>query len=111
MRRPATSPSLVPQHDVAVYLVLEDFGKLGRAWRETGEAEADEATIVDNLLTGQYDTPVRVIAFNTVEGWARDVSEDIARATLARARAEYRNLPVGTAAFVEKQIGETVESV
>jgi hypothetical protein len=30
-------------------------------------------------MSGQYSNPVRVIAFNTVEHWAEDVSEDIAR--------------------------------
>jgi hypothetical protein len=48
---------------------------LGRAYVEADETDADEATIVENLLSGQYSHPVRVIAFNTVEGWARDVTE------------------------------------
>jgi hypothetical protein len=29
--------------------------------------------------------PVRVIAFNTVEGWAQDVTEDVAQAVLNKA--------------------------
>ena len=33
--------------DVTVYIVLNDFGPLGRAYVETDEAEADEATIVE----------------------------------------------------------------
>ena len=66
--------------DVTVHIVLNDFAPLGRAYVETDEAEADEATIVENILSGQYSHPVRVIAYNTVEGWARDVTEDIARA-------------------------------
>ena len=65
--------------DVTVYIALNDFGALGRSYVETDEAEADEATIIDNILTGEYSHPIRVIAFNTVEGWARDVTEDIAR--------------------------------
>jgi hypothetical protein len=35
------SPSLVPDEPVdpgAVYMVLDDFGKLGRAWREVDQA-------------------------------------------------------------------------
>ena len=31
------SPSLVPSFDVTVYLVLDDFGKLGRSYLETDE--------------------------------------------------------------------------
>jgi hypothetical protein len=30
------------------------------------------------MMTGQYRDPVRVVGFNTSEGWSRDVSEDVA---------------------------------
>ena len=46
---------------------------------------ADEATIAENILDGQYSHPLRVIAFNTIEGWADDVTEDIAIAVLSPA--------------------------
>jgi hypothetical protein len=61
---------------LTVYLVLDDFGELGRAYRETDAAQADLRTIVADLLSGQYRHPLRVVAFNTAEGWARDVSAD-----------------------------------
>jgi hypothetical protein len=35
--------------DVTVYLVLTDFGRLGRAYVETDEAQADDATIVETF--------------------------------------------------------------
>jgi len=70
------SPSIVPEEDT--YLVLDDFGPLGRAWRETDEAGATRTTLVRNLLDGQYEDPVRIIAFNTAEGWSRDVTVEIA---------------------------------
>jgi hypothetical protein len=78
-------PYLNPENDVTVYLVAEDFGNLGRAFRETDLAEADHDTIVRNLISGQYRNPLRVIAFNTVEGWSRHVSEEIAYDVLDRA--------------------------
>ena len=60
------SPSIVPDEDI--YLVLDDFGpSLGRAWRETDEAGANRATLIRNLLDGQYEDPVRIVAFNTAE--------------------------------------------
>jgi hypothetical protein len=41
----------------------------------------------------QYSSPVRIVVFNTAEGWARDVTEDIA-AELAQACADpRRDLP------------------
>jgi hypothetical protein len=31
MRDPNSTPSLVPSYDVTVYIVLDDFGRLGKA--------------------------------------------------------------------------------
>ena len=91
--------------DVTVYIVLNDFGPLGRAYCETDELESDEETVVENILSGQYSHPLRVIAFNTAEGWARDVSEDIARAVLDRGRGESRPIGTATKEFIERALG------
>ena len=93
---------------VTVYIVLNDFGPLGRAYCETDETEADEETVVDNILSGQYSHPVAVIAFNTAEGWARDVTEDIARAVLDRGRSENRSIGKATQEFLERTLLTTV---
>ena len=98
--------SLAPesQFDVTVHIVLDDFGKAGRAYRETAEEAADLDTVVDDLMTGQFNNPVRVIAFNTGEGWSRDVSEDVARELLRRAAKEDK--PLGASRrFVELYLG------
>jgi hypothetical protein len=42
-------------------------------YSETSE-RADLETTITDLITGQYDRPVRVVAFNTAEGWSADVS-------------------------------------
>ena len=95
------SPSLVPDHTLRdIYLVLDDFGRLGRAWRETDEAGADRATLVRNLIEGQYENPVRIVAFNTAEGWSRDVTVDIAD-ELRRRCVEYDEIPDSVLRFVE----------
>jgi hypothetical protein len=44
----------------------------------------DFETVVQDLLSGQYKNPVRVISFNTAEGWSQDVSADILLAGLRR---------------------------
>jgi hypothetical protein len=31
----------------------------------------------NNILSGQYSCPLRVVALNTAEGWSRDVTEDM----------------------------------
>jgi hypothetical protein len=55
--------SLAPEFDVTVHIVLDDFGKAGRAYRETAEEAANFDAVVDDLMTGQFNNPVRVIAF------------------------------------------------
>jgi len=67
-------------------LVLDHFGVLGRVWRETDETDANRTKLIQDLLEGQYEEPVRIVAFNTAEGWSRDVTEEIA-AELAQACA------------------------
>ena len=103
MRR-VSSPPTAPT-DAEVYLVLDDYGKIGRAYVETEPEKADEKTIIRNMLDGQYNNPERVVSFNTAEGWARDVSEDIAR-ELANAVQNPDDLPEATRQFVESQLGE-----
>jgi hypothetical protein len=56
--------------DITVYLVLNDYGKLGS-----------------------------VVAFNTAEGWSWDVSEDIAHEILQRAIEAGENFGRGYQAF------------
>jgi hypothetical protein len=34
--------------------------------------------MIGDLTSGEHRSPVRIIAFNTVEGWSRDVRVDIA---------------------------------
>jgi hypothetical protein len=65
-----------PQQDT--YLVLEDFGQLGRAWRETDENATDRQTLIRDLVEGEFSNPVRIVAFSIAEGWCRDVTVDIA---------------------------------
>jgi hypothetical protein len=92
MRRSPSIASALPD-DVDVYLVLDDFGKSGRSWREIDEEQTDRETIITDLMRGEFNSPVRVVAFNTAEGWSRDVSEDIAEEILQRfnAQAEYHS--------------------
>ena len=108
MRTPPLAPGKLTE-DVAVYIVLNDFGeKLGRAFIETDEAEADEWTIVSKIISGEYSNPVRVVAFNIAEGWSRDVTEDIAQAVIERGRTENYFSKVAKE-FVERTLGESVD--
>jgi hypothetical protein len=90
------SPSIVPEHtDRDVYLVLEDFGPLGRAWRETDDADTDRTTLIKDLLDGHYENPVRIVAFNTAEGWYSKMSAQIAMSCQRLSKSSYRSTPLG----------------
>ena len=101
--------TLVPAHpaDATVYLVLDDLGKSGRVWRETDE-HYGEADVIDDILSGQYYRPVLVVAFNTAEGWSRDVTEDMARAVADRARREQGQLGESAKALFRSATGDDV---
>ena len=80
MRKSGWTPSIVPKSDDQnVYLVLDDFGRNGRAWRETDVENTDLETVILDMLEGQYKNPVRVVAFNTAEKWSQDMSADVAQ--------------------------------
>jgi hypothetical protein len=101
MRKSNWTPSIVPPtrlHDV--YLV-DDLGRIGRVWREADYEATDYETVVTDLLDGQYKNPVGIFAFNTAEGWARDVSADIA-SECRRCDLQLRDVPSELQDFVDR---------
>ena len=93
--------SLVPSPDSDIHLVLCRFGRAGLAYIETDPAEADATRVVQNLLFGRYDKPLRVVALNLEEGWSRDVSETMAFKVREMARQDDIELTDGTLAFID----------
>jgi len=64
MSRPGWTPSIVPNDDdQTVYIVVDDFGSIGRSYRETDLERSDLETVIMGMLEGQYQNPVRVVAF------------------------------------------------
>ena len=102
-----STPSIVPTDDQTVYLVLDDFVDLGRCWRETVIEKTDFETVINDLLDGEYYNPVRVIGFNTTEGWSRDVSGEVADEL--RRRCD-RQVPQNILAFVQQHESRTDRS-
>ena len=73
------APSIVPYGaDETIYLVVDNLGPLGSVFRETEIERADSETVIADLLSGQFSDPVRVVAFNTLEHWSEDFSNEIA---------------------------------
>jgi hypothetical protein len=97
MRR---SPSMVPSGGEDTYLVLDDLGRLGRVWRETAEDAANLETLIRDLFDNQYSRPTRIVAFNTAEGWSRDVTSAVADEIRER-YADYDDVPSSVRELLE----------
>jgi hypothetical protein len=96
-----TSPSIVPERlDRDTYLVLDDFGWIGYVWRETDVGSTDRETLIRALVHGDYDKPVRIVAFNTAEGWSRDVTTEIS-AELRQRYVEFGEISDSTLNFMD----------
>jgi hypothetical protein len=110
MSRSDWTPSIVPNgNDQTVYLVADDFGKPGRAWVEADVDTTDLETVIQDLLTGQYTNPIRVIAFNTVERWSEDVSEDVAHELRRRCDRQMRDVPFFLQGFTDRSRSRDVQ--
>src|SRR5664279_1474156 len=108
LRMPRTdwTPSIVPNGaDQTVYLVVDRFGRLGTAYRETDIERSDLETVITDLMSGQVNDPIRVVAFNTLEHWAQDVSRDIAFEIQSRCDIDGHDVPDKLREFVESYVG------
>jgi hypothetical protein len=100
------TPSIVPgDNDQTVYLVADDFGKIGRAWREADHEATDLETVIQELLSGEYTNPIRIVPFNTFQRWSEDVSEDVAAELRRRCDLQMREVPSALSDFVERHEG------
>jgi hypothetical protein len=102
------SPKTAPHSDFEThYLVLDSFGARGTANRETDIERADLETMIADLMAGEFNAPVRVIAFNMLGHWADDVSRQIAEEIQERCDLAGEPLPEHIRDFVEDHTGPT----
>jgi hypothetical protein len=100
------TPSIGPNGaDQTVHLVVDRFGGLGAVFRETDVERSDLETTIADLLPGQFNDPVRVVAFNTAERWAQDVSKDIALEIQSRSDIDGHDVPETLRDFVDSYAG------
>jgi hypothetical protein len=106
------TPSIVPaDHDQTIYLVVNNFRQLGTAFTETDVEQADLETVIIDLMSGQSSNPVRVVAFNTAEHWAEDVSQDVALEIQRRVDLAGDALPSSIEAFIAMHAGPVTSTV
>jgi hypothetical protein len=91
-------PPVVPYGaDQTIYLVVEGSGQQGTL-RKTERPDIE--TVISDLLSGQFNDPIEVVAFNTLEHWTDDLSRDVAREIRCRCDIEGRDVPVYLDEFV-----------
>jgi hypothetical protein len=104
MSRTEWSPGTVPYGaDETVYLVVDRF-RSGSVYREAEIERTDLEAVIDDFLTGQFNDPVRVVAFNTLEHWANDVSRDVAMVIEDRCDIAGEPVPEHVRDFVESNV-------
>jgi hypothetical protein len=110
MPKTGWSPGIVPYGaDETAYLVVDSFSN-GTVYRETEIEKTDLETVISDLLTGQYNSPVRVVAFNTLEHWSDDVSAEIAAELQTRCDIAGVFVPEHVRDFVEAHRPPTRQS-
>ena len=96
----AASARIVPYGaDQTVYVVVDNSGHVD------GEAQVERAdfdTVVDEFMAGQFVDPVRVVAFNTLEHWSRDLSAEVAREIEMRCDIDGMPVPEHVRDFLER---------
>jgi hypothetical protein len=101
MPRTASSPTTIPYGaDQTVYLVVDRFSS-GSVYCETEIERTDFENIISDFITGQFNDPARVVAFNTLEHWADDVSKDVAQEIQARCDIAGETVPEHIRDFVD----------
>lgn len=106
MRESNWTPSIVPGGcDQTIYLVADDCGRPGCAWVDTDYETTDLETVIQDLLSGQYNNPLKIIAFNPGERWSGDVSEHVAREVRRRCDLQMRAVPYFLQDFTNRHEG------
>jgi hypothetical protein len=106
----SNAPSIAPdEHDQTVYLVMDGFSS-GCVWREADTDTTDLDTVIKDLLSGQYNDPQRIIAFNTAEGWSEDVSADVAHELRRRCDLQNRDIPSCVQNFTDRHESRYIKS-
>jgi hypothetical protein len=106
MHRSSWTPSIVPYGaDQTVYLVIDRFDGLGSVYREAEVERTDLETVITDLMSGRFNDPIRVVAFNTLEHWSRNVSEEIALEIQTRCDIDGEDVPESIRDFAGSYTG------
>jgi hypothetical protein len=89
--------------DETAYVVVDSLG----AGREAESERADLEAVIRDLLSGQFNCPIRIVAFNTLEHWTADVSRDVAAEIQGQSDMDGLPVPEHLRDFVDRYAGST----
>jgi len=88
--------------DQTIYLVVDRLSARRADDREIEVERTDLETVIDDLMSGQFNDPVRVVAFNTLEHWLNDMSADVAAEIQTRCDIDGEPVPEHVNEFVAR---------
>ncbi|MBR1171538.1 hypothetical protein ACNJYD_04465 [Bradyrhizobium sp. DASA03005] len=87
--------------DRIVYLIFDNIaGRPGRAGRKTEVERTDIETVISNLIAGRFNDPVRIVAFDPLGHWSKDVSRELAEEIQTRCDIDTTPVPEHIRDFV-----------
>jgi len=89
--------------DQTMYLVADKLCDRGGVYREIEVERTDLETVITDLMSGQFNDPIRVLAFNTLEHWSKDISEEVASEIQTCCDINGDEVPEHLQEFVERQ--------
>ncbi|RTE94699.1 MULTISPECIES: hypothetical protein [Bradyrhizobium] len=98
MLEAGASPSIVPYGaDQTLFVVVDRRDEKTEIRIERNDLEAT----IGELVAGCFNDPIKVISFNTLEHWMKDISTDVAGEIRARCDIDGIELPDYLSDFVE----------
>ena len=94
-------PGIVPYGaDQTIYLIVDRLASSGNV-REIEIERTDLEAVIADFMSGHVNDPRRVIAFNTLEHWSEDISEQLAHEIQSRCDIAGDRIPEHIRDFVE----------
>ncbi|MBR1088376.1 hypothetical protein JQ621_12970 [Bradyrhizobium manausense] len=97
MSQAAPNPTVPYGADQTLFVVIDRYGK----GREIRVERSDLEVTIGELVSGCFNDPIRVLSFNTLEHWMKDISSEIAGEIRARCDIDGIGLPDYLSDFVE----------
>ncbi|WP_161533764.1 hypothetical protein [Bradyrhizobium sp. LCT2] len=98
MPRPGVPSTVVPYGaDQTLFVVIDRRDEATEIRVERSDLE----TTIGELVAGYFNDPIKVISFNTLEHWMKDISTDVAGEIRARCDIDGVTLPDYLSDFVE----------